>query len=170
MNRVLKIYDLLIAALAVIAGASIVVITGFVVVDVLVRAAGWSPPSITSALVEYVLLYFALFSAPYLVRKKGHVVIDALVTRISGTPRIVIEKFAYTLSIATSLLFAWISLQLLLESIESGRFDERSIDIPMWLLYAPMPIGFFCVATEFARYLFGIDQFYQERTELKDSV
>ncbi|MCC2096086.1 MAG: TRAP transporter small permease [Hyphomicrobiales bacterium] len=170
MGLLAKLYDGLIAVLAILAGASVVVITIAVVVDVLMRAAGWSPPAVTSALVEYLLLYFALFAAPYLVRKKAHVVIDALVTRLPDGARIVVEKFAYLISIVMALVFAYISLQLLLDSLDSGRFDERSVDIPMWLLYAPMPIGFFCVASEFARYLFGVDRFYQERTEVKDSV
>lgn len=166
----IKLYDGLIAALAVFAGASVVLITVAVVLDVLMRAAGWSPPAVTSALVEYLLLYFALFAAPYLVRKKAHVVIDALVTRIPGKARTIVEKLAYIISIVTALVFAYISLRLLLDSIDSGRFDERSVDIPMWLLYAPMPLGFLCVASEFLRYLTGVDRFYRERTEVKDSV
>ena len=160
----------MITALAGLAGVAIITITCAVVYDVLARAAGLDPPAVTSSLVEYLLLYFAMFSAPYLVRKKGHVVIDALVTRLSGAVRVFVEKFAYVISVVTALLFVYFSSGLLLGSLASGRFDERSVDIPMWLLYLPMPIGFFFVACEFARYLSGFDTFYLERTEVKDSV
>ncbi|MGE3246854.1 MAG: TRAP transporter small permease [Beijerinckiaceae bacterium] len=170
MPAVSRLYDHLVNALAVIAGAGVVVITFAVVYDVLVRSFGVSPPAVTSALVEYLLLYFAMFSAPYLVRKKGHVVIDAFVTRLPYPLRTWVEKFAYLLAVVTAIVFVWFSGGLLLDSLQSGRFDERSVDIPMWLLYAPMPVGFFCVAIEFLRCLFGYDGIYQERTELRDSV
>jgi C4-dicarboxylate transporter DctQ subunit len=170
MRWIARLHDGLIVLLAGLAGAGVLVMTVIVVADVLVRAAGFRPPSFTSATVEYLLLYFALFTAPFLARQKAHVSIDAVIARLPPRSRWVAEKAAYAVSVATCLAFASISLRLLVAAIQSGQFDERSIDIPGWLLYAPMPISFLLVAFEFMRYLLGYDRFHQDLTVVKDTV
>lgn len=157
-------------ALAVLAGAAITVAFVLVVIDVGIRTAGFRPPAYTIAVVEYLLLYFTLFAAPYLVRQKGHVYIDALTSQLPRVLRFIVEKFAYMVCIISALTFAYIGWGLSIEAIDSGLFEERSIDIPIWLLYIPMPGAFFLVATEFLRYLVGIDTMYVDRTEAQDSV
>ncbi len=161
---------MLIVALAVLAGATIALAFFLIVIDVAIRAVGWRPPAYTSAVVEYILLYYTLLAAPYLVRQKAHVYIDALVSHLSPRPRWLLEKIVYAICIATSLVFAIIGLQLSIEAFESGLFDERSIDIPTWLLYVPMAIAFPLVAIEFGRYLIGLDSMYLDRTEVVDNL
>jgi C4-dicarboxylate transporter, DctQ subunit len=170
LKSLIRAYDPLIAALAVLAGATIAVAFVLIVVDVLIRSARFNPPPFTIATVEYLLLYFTLFAAPWLVRQKGHVYVDALLTRLSGKPRRAIEKLVYFLCVLGPLVFAGFATQLLVEAFRSGLFEERAIDIPLWLLYAPMPIGFGLVAVEFARFLFGVDTLYVDRTKVRDSV
>jgi TRAP-type C4-dicarboxylate transport system permease small subunit len=170
VRHLVAVYNRLIVALAVLAGATIVLAFVLVIVDVGVRTAGFKPPAYTSAVVEYALLYFALLAAPYLVRRKSHVYIDALTSRLPGMARFVVEKLAYSVCIVTSLIFAYIGWELAAEAFAAGLFDERSIDIPYWLLYLPMPGSFALVAVEFARYLAGVDTMYADRTEVQDSV
>lgn len=170
MKLIARAYDGVVHLLALLAGLTVIVMTVSVTYDVLVRAAGFQPPAYTSALVEYLLLYFALFSAPYLTRQKAHVSIDAILSRFPALVRAILERMAYLICVATCLLFTFISTRLLIGAWQTGLFDERAIDIPTWLLYAPMPISFFLVATEFARYLFGYDRFYLDRSTVQDSV
>lgn len=170
MRAFLRLYDRVISALAVLAGAGIAFAVTLDIYDVAVRALGMRPPGFTVATIEYVLLYFTLCAAPYLVRKKGHVYIDALTSRLPVRLRWIVDRFAYLASIVTCLLFAYISFGLLVDAFRSGLFDERSIDIPMWLLYLPMPPAFFLAACEFGRYFFGVDTFYAERTKAQDSA
>lgn len=170
MRAFLRLYDGVISALAVLAGAGIAFAVLLDVYDVAVRAFGMRPPGFTVATIEYVLLYFTLCAAPYLVRKKGHVYIDALTSRFPRKLRWVVDRLAYLASIATCLLFAYISFGLFVDAFKSGLFDERSIDIPMWLLYLPMPPAFFLAACEFGRYLVGVDTYYADRTKAPDSA
>lgn len=170
MKVVIRAYDALIAGLAVLAGAAIAVAFLLIVVDVGMRATGFRPPAFTIATVEYLLLYFTLLAAPWLVREKGHVYVDALISRLPMGLRHVLEKAVYFLCVAVPLIFAYYAALLFLDAVQSGLFEERAIDIPLWLLYAPMPIGFGLVAVEFARLLFGADTLYQDRTKVRDSV
>jgi C4-dicarboxylate transporter, DctQ subunit len=157
-------------ALAVVAGAMIGLAFVLIVVDVGVRAVGLQPPAFTSAAVEYILLYFTLFAAPYLTRRKAHVCVDALIAHLRGRVRWLLEKFVYVVCIATCLIFAYIGFGLTLDAIRSGGFEERSIDVPLWINYAPMAPAFLLVAIEFGRYLVGVDTLYIDRTEVQDSV
>ena len=161
MRAVKSAYDLLIVALAYIAGATIVLAFVLIVVDVTIRTVGRQPPAFTSAVVEYVLLYFTLFAAPYLVRQKGHVFVDALISRLSGRPRWVVEKLVYLICVVTSLAFTVIGFKLGYEAIESGTIEERSIDVPSWVDYWAVGPIFLLVAIEFARFLVGVDSMYR---------
>jgi C4-dicarboxylate transporter, DctQ subunit len=161
LRAIKSAYDLLIVALAYIAGATIVLAFVLIVVDVTIRTIGQRPPALTSAVVEYVLLYFTLFAAPYLVREKGHVFVDALISRLSGRPRWIVEKLVYLICVVTALAFAVIGFKLAVEAIESGTIEERSIDVPSWVDYWAVGPIFLLVAIEFGRYLIGRDSMYR---------
>ena len=141
-----------------------------IVVDVLMRLVGLSPPAFTITIVEYILLYFTMFAAPWLVRVKGHVFVDALTQLMPGRVQTVLAKFVYLISICSTLTFSYISFGLLVEAIVTGNLDVRGVFMPAWLLFAPMPLCFLLVAAEFLRYLIGIDDMYGSRTDAKESV
>jgi C4-dicarboxylate transporter, DctQ subunit len=167
---VIRAYNALLVALAVLAGATIALAFVLIVIDVSMRATGFSPPAYTSAVVEYILLYFTLLSAPYLARKKGHVYVDAITSRLPAGPRWVANKFAYLVCVITSLIFAYIGFKLAFEAFQSGSIEERSIDVPSWVDYSPVGPVFLILAIEFGRYLIGIDTMYADRTQAQDSL
>ena len=160
MTFLVKAYDRLIVALACFAGATVVVSCGLIVFDIAVRTLGFSPPVYTIAVVEYLLLYFTVAAAPYLVRQKEHVFIDILIVRMPGRLRLVLEKLIYLICVAASLTIAWVSLDLVVDAFRSGAQEIRGIDFPQWIVYLPLPPGFLLVAVEFARYLAGRDTLY----------
>ena len=170
LQGIIKGYNYLVNGLA--AGAAIAVSIAFVliVVDVLMRLAGLSPPAFTITFVEYILLYFTMFSAPWLVRMKGHVFIDAVTQLLPDGAKFVLAKIVYFLSICSALTFSYISLTLLVDAIQSQNLDVRGVDMPEWLLLAPMPPCFLLVAAEFFRYLIGIDDMYGSRSDVKESA
>lgn len=170
MKTIASAYNRLIMGLAVLSGAAVVLAFVMIVVDVTIRTAGLRPPGYTIAVVEYSLLYITMFAAPYLVRRKGHVYIDALSSRLPPRVQWAVNKLAYAISIVASLVFAWYAVQLLREAIVTGRLEERGVDMPLWILYLPIPIGFALVAVELARYLVGIDSMYSDRLQTRDSM
>jgi len=170
VRAVIGAYNRLIVALAILAGAAVALAFVLIVMDVSLRAAGQRPPAFTSAVVEYILLYFTLFAAPYLVRQKGHVSIDAVLSRLTGRPRWVAEKLAYLVCVVTCAVFAVVGFRLALEAIVAGSIEERSIDVPSWVDYSPVGPIFLLVAIEFTRYLVGFDSLYRDRTTRSDSL
>jgi C4-dicarboxylate transporter DctQ subunit len=161
-DRQLKVVN----SFVVTAGVLILIGIGLVIVDVSIRALGMRPPGFTVAAVEYILLYFVLLSAPYLVRIKGHVLTDMVFQRLPQSIRWWVEKFIYVLCIVISLIFAGVGGLLFYEALLLGYMDERSIDIPYWLLYVLFPSCFLLIALEFSRYLLGADSLYAGELQL----
>ncbi len=167
LKRITQLYDWLLKACVVLAGMLIAIGIVLVIVDVIMRATGFKPPGFTVAFVEYILLYFVLLAAPYLVREKGHVFTDMAVGRLPAGPRRIVEKLVYVLCIAVSLVFAYMGAVLFEEGWRFGFVDERSVDIPYWALYVLFPLCFTMIAIEFARYLFGTDSMYARKQSLE---
>jgi len=170
VSGIVKAYNCLLNGLAVCAG--IVIFSAFlmIVFDVSIRIMGFSPPAFTIAVVEYILLYFTMFGAPWLVRQKGHVFIDAVTQFLPPLIKMIVAKIVYAICIVSSLIFCYFSFGLLVEAIRNGTLDVRGVDLPQWALFAPMPLCFFLVAVEFSRYLIGIDDMYGDRTDVRESM
>lgn len=158
-------------ALAWAASAVIPCLFTMIVIDVSLRTVGVTPPLFTSSVVEYALLYIAMFSAPWLVREKGHVAIEALVSTLPPAVRLRLARVVYVVCALAALLFAWFALGLFLETARSGQLDVRGVDMPYWAQFLPMIIGFLLVFLEFAMYVAGRRHYYSyDLGEVKDGV
>jgi C4-dicarboxylate transporter DctQ subunit len=160
----------MILGLAVPAGLTVAMILVLIVADVTVRVLGFPSPRFTIGVVEYALVYFTALTAPYLVRVRGHVFIEVIIGRLEGRRRRIVEVAVYLICIAATAAFAWVSVGLFFEVVNSGDIDIRGIDIPAWVIVAPLPICYLLVAVEFARFLFGRESMYGVRQSLEDTL
>ena len=170
MQAIAKAHEWLINALKTVSCVIVFAIFVLIVMDVLLPLAGLQPWEGTLGVVEYGLLWFTILAAPWLARIKGHVFIDAINELLSPNVRRYTSKLAYLVAITGSLLLAYYSLELAIESYVDEAIDERSIELELWWIYAPMPLGFFLVAVEFIRYLIGLDDMYGNRTDVKEGM
>ena len=170
MNIIYKGYNFILLALAT--GAGIVIFSSFamIVIDVSIRIVGLKPPLFTMAVVEYGLLWFTMLAAPWLVRIKGHVFIDAVTQFLPPNVKKVVAKIVYSICIVSSTIYCIHTYQLFQNAWVRELLDLRSIEMPEWLIYLPMPVCFFLVAIEFARFLIGIDDMYDKNIEEREGV
>jgi len=160
-----------VTALAYVACAVIPCLFTMIVIDVSIRMMGYNPPLFTSSVVEYALLYIAMFAAPWLVREKGHVSIEAVITQLPAPMQRFLAKFVYLVCMLASILFSYFSWQLLLDAWESGQIDMRGVDMPYWAQFFPMFIGFVFISLEFLMYLIGRRHYYSyDLGDVKDGV
>lgn len=161
----------LVGALVWVACALVPCIFTMIVIDVSIRTIGYTPPLFTSSIVEYALLYIAMCSAPWLVRQKGHVAIEALVSALPAAVREPLAKVVYAVCCVIAMYFAWLSIELFLEAWRSGNLDVRGIDMPYWTQFLPMPFGYGLVSLEFLMFFLGLRHYYSyDLGEVKDSV
>ena len=142
-----------------------------ITVDVSIRTLGYRPPLFTSSVVEYALLYLAMCSAPWLVRERGHVVIEALVAAMPDAVRQPLAKIVYLICALASFLFAYLCWGIFADYWVGGELDVRGVDMPYWLQFLPLPVCFALVGLEFIMYLIGLRSYYSyDLGDVKDSV
>jgi len=163
MSFIANAYNKLITGLAGVGGLLLALIFVGIIVDVTFRTIGFNSLQWYSAVAEYSLFFCTMFGAPYLVRHKGHVVVESLRMAMSPLLQMILAKLVYAVCILLSLLFVYYGLIETIDAINTGEQDLRSIDMPKWLLMIPFPLGFSLVAIEFGRYLLGFDSYYSEK-------
>lgn len=149
----IRTYDRLIIGLAGLGAASLVFITLAIIIDVILRNTGFRPFQWTSAVVEYTLLFSTMAAAPWLVRTGGHVAIGSFVEAMPDSIRKLIGRLVLVLCILALGLLSWRAAAVGLQMVESNAVDMRSINIPSWLLYAMLSVGFGLMMLEFLRLL-----------------
>lgn len=165
-----RAYDGLISGLAVAAGLMLVVIFVGIIADVAIRTVGYNALQWYSAVAEYCLLFSTMLAAPWLVRLRGHVVVESLTMAMPPTVRRAMAKAVYVLCIGLSLLFVHYGFVEMAAAFDAGELDLRSIDMPKWILFVPFPLGFTLVAVEFGRYLLGYGSYYTGKVGSSESL
>ena len=160
MQLLSRAYDGLIVGLAILAGLMLVVIFVGIIADVAIRTLGYNALQWYSAIAEYCLLFSTMLAAPWLVRLRGHVVVESLTMAMPPRVRWAMAKAVYVLCIVLSLLFVYYGFVEMQLTLSTGELDLRSIDMPKWILFLPFPVGFTLVAIEFGRYLLGFGSYY----------
>ena len=170
MQSIFKGYNAILNGMAVLAGILIFLSFVMIVVDVTMRIVGFIPPAFTISVVEYILLWFTMLAAPWLVRIKGHVFIDAVTQFMPAAVKKVIAKVVYAICTVAASIYCVHAAGLVMVAWQDSMVDVRSVDMPLWTLYFPMPICLLFVAIEFARYLIGIDDMYNQSIDERGSV
>ena len=165
----IRLYDRLIVGLATIAGLLIAAVCLLIVYDVITRNLGMQPPASTVALTEYAMLYFTMAAAPYLVRIKGHIVVEIVYQHISPAGRRMLDRFILVLCMLVALIVSALAWVLLVEALQRGEIEVRSLDAPRWILFAPLAAGFALMATEFLRLLLKSDSVFVSAADQRES-
>lgn len=147
----IRAYDRLIDGLAMLSGLMIAGVCLLIVYDVIARNLGLQPPASTVALTEYALLYFTMAAAPWLVRTRGHIVVEILHSRLSLSSKRAVDRFILLICLLVSSTVCVLASLLMLEALARGEVEIRSLEMPRALLFAPITVGFGLMATEFLR-------------------
>lgn len=153
MSIIGRAYTALINGLATLGGLIIAGVCLLIVYDVVARNIGLQPPASTVALTEYALLYFTMLAAPWLVRVRGHIVVEIVHGRLRGIAKLIADKLILLVCIVVAISICALAAVLAFEAWQRGEVEIRSLDMPRWLLFAPLAIGFGLMATEFLRLL-----------------
>lgn len=155
-------------AMAALCCVLLAAVAAAIVYDVTLRAFRVQPPIFTSSFTEYVLLYTTMLGAPYLVRKKGHILVEALIANVPTRVRAVMAMFVYLVCTLLSAALAYYGARLAWQGIATGDMEYRSFDMPRWILDVTLPLGFGFSTIEFLRFLAGVDTMFMVKAQDKD--
>ena len=160
MGNFFKLVGWLSLALASLVKLILAAIVIEVVSDVVLRNLNYRPISWGVSATEYGLLYSAFLPMPWLVHTKGHVFVEFLRRALPQGGRLILEKLVYALCIALCLYLTWYAFGAFLGALKTGAYETKTFDMPKWLIFLPISVGFFLSALEWTRYILGHDSLY----------
>jgi TRAP-type C4-dicarboxylate transport system permease small subunit len=155
-------------AMAALCCVLLAVVVAAIVYDVSLRTLKFQPPNFTVSFSEYVLLYTTMLGAPYMVRKKGHILVEAVIENVPPRLHAAMAKLVYLVCTVLSAALAYYGARIAWQAYATGDMEYRSFDMPRWILDVTLPLGFGFCAIEFSRYLVGADTLYRRTAQDKD--
>ena len=140
---------------AFLMAAMMVVIT----LDVILRNLGYQSSAHFFTFTEYALLIVPCLGAPWLAREKGHIYVEILLLSLRPRLRSAMTVLIGLLCITVCLVIAWYGFDVTLRDYLQNEKDVRSMDFPRWMVIGFIPLSFFMMAIEFARFLWRRENF-----------
>jgi len=140
---------------AFLMAAMMVVIT----LDVILRNLGYQSSAHFFTFTEYALLIVPCLGAPWLAREKGHIYVEILLLSLRPRLRSAMTVLIGLLCITVWLVIAWYGFDVTLRDYLQNEKDVRSMDFPRWMVIGFIPLSFFMMAIEFARFLWKRENF-----------
>lgn len=149
MQLLSEAYGRLLDALLLAACFLLLGITILIGLDVLLRNIGLGgiPPS--NELSEDALYLITILAAPGLLRRGQHIRIDILLRAIPPRIAWACEWIGDAVGIVCCLYFFWYGLRVTVASYSAGAISIKTLVMPEWWIFVPMPLCFLLVAIEF---------------------
>ena len=149
MERLANIYGRLLDAMLVGTCGLLLAITFLIGLDVLLRNVGLGgiPPS--NELSEHALYLITILAAPALLRRGQHIRIDIVLRMLPLRIGWLLEWVGDMVGLVCSLLFVAFAVKVMLASYAAGSLSIKTLVMPEWWIYVPMPFCFLMLAVEF---------------------
>ena len=149
MELLSQYYGRLLDALLLAACILLLAMTFLIGLDVLLRNIGAGGIAASNELSEDALYLITILAAPGLLRRGQHIRIDIVLRVLPPKTAWCLEWFGDAVGILCSLLFVWYGARVVAPSYVSGSVSIKTLIMPEWWLFAPMPACFLLVALEF---------------------
>lgn len=149
MQRLADLYGRLLDAMLGVTCALLLAMTFLIGLDVFLRNAGLGgiPPS--NELSEYALYLMTILAAPALLRRGQHIRIDILLRMLPLRIGWYLEWVGDVVGFVCSLLFVAFAMKVTVASYAAGSVSIKTIVMPEWWIFVPMPFCFLMLAAEF---------------------
>jgi TRAP-type C4-dicarboxylate transport system permease small subunit len=149
MERLSLLYGRLLDGMGLIACFILLAITFMIGLDVLLRNVGLGgvPPS--NELSEYGLYLTTILAAPGLLRRGQHIRIDIVLRALPPKVAWSLEWVGDIVGLICALFFVWYGVRVTMASYLAGSLSIKTLILPEWWIFAPMPVCFLMVAVEF---------------------
>jgi len=164
MSVIYKVYNYFLQGCALLAGLLLITMILLVISNIIGRSTGLYSQVWTIPVTDYCMQFMVMLAAPAILRRKGHIFMEVLQRYLSGKLRTVVERFVYFICLVVCVGVTWLAGGEAFQSFMQHTFDTRAIDIPAWILYFSLVLGFGLMAIEFAR-LFLITETMFEDSE-----
>lgn len=151
-------FDLFLNLLGIIAAGLLAFMFLSIIYDVTTRNLRVFTVTWVVALTEYGLLYVTVLGAPWLLRERGHVAMEALRSMARPALALRLEKVVLFLCLAACLTAAYLSWPVIERNM--GMTDVRARFIPRWAMFAPILLAFALCSMQFVRFMLSSGSFF----------
>lgn len=146
-------YRAVIHAFAYAAALTIGAVAVLVTLDVVLRNIGLGTIAWVVEVSEYSLPLATFLVAPWLLHKNEHVRLDVMLVLVPPRISRALARCADTAGILICAVFVWYGVKLVFDSAHLDSMVVKTLSIPEWWQYAPVPVCFLLLAVEFLRRL-----------------
>jgi C4-dicarboxylate transporter, DctQ subunit len=150
VKRLAAVYDGFLAVLAAASALAFGAAAFFIAYEVTTRWLGFRPPSWPQAVSEFTMLYATVLAAPWVLRQGSHIQVNTLAAVLPPRIRSLLGRVLCFIGMVVCLVVAWYALRV---TLTAQGLEIRSFEMPKWVVYAPLPLGFALLAVEFARHM-----------------
>ena len=151
LSPLVKAYDALITAFAVLAGVMILLATAIVCADVILRAVSKHSLPWAFEVTEFLLVYIPLLTFPWLARRQEHIIIDVFTGLLPLRVAYVLRIVVLLVAVGTCVWVAYWGAHATLTAYERNIINAGLVAFPRWALLISIPVGFGLGAIEFLR-------------------
>lgn len=171
LRKLGSVFDWFVDWLAYLTGAIFIFIMIAVTVDVSSRKLFGVPIQWVDEVTGYLLLYVTFLGATWLLKREGHVSVDVVVERLNQRTRLWLNMIISILIGALCLIMACSGVFATLDVYRRGVFTVTILEVPLALLVAVIPLGFFLLFIQFLRRAYWYREILQGRRKaLKERV
>jgi TRAP-type C4-dicarboxylate transport system permease small subunit len=134
-----------------LSGLLLMLVTLFVSWAVVIRYLNYKPPVWVIQYTEYALLWITFLGTGWLLREKGHIRIDTLVSRLNPTAARWLEIFNDIVGLAVAVVIFWVGSTNTVDLYARGIADVKAVTLPMYALFAVIPFGGLMLLIQFVR-------------------
>ncbi len=131
---------------ATLAAAAFFVIGFIVCYEVVLRYVFLSPSRWVEEVAQILQVYAVFLAAAWLTVRREHIHITAITARLDRSARLWLDRVALAAAATVSIIGAWTGADLIAFSVQTGQRTDTTLELPMWLVQAPVPVGLGLVA------------------------
>lgn len=146
-----RAYHLLMDACGLASALVIGVVVLLVTYDVVARNIGLGGLPWAVEVSEYSLSLATFLAAPWLLYKNEHVRVDMLLTLLPGGVARQIDRAADVVGLGVCVVFVWYGMKVIADSMQLGSMIIKTLVIPEWWTFIPVPVCFALLGVEFVR-------------------
>jgi TRAP-type C4-dicarboxylate transport system permease small subunit len=149
MQRLSELYGRLLDGMLAVACVLLLAMTFLTGFDVLLRniGAGGIPPS--NELSEYGLYLTTILAAPGVLRRGQHIRIDIFLRVMPPRLAWYFEWIGDVVGLVCCIYFVWYGARVTWASYAADAVSIKTLVLPEWWIFAPMPVCFLMIAIEF---------------------
>lgn len=148
-----RLLDKILTGMAVLAGLLLLFMTFSISYSIFTRALSFQSPVWTVQFNEYSLLWMTFLGSAWVLRRRKHVAVDVITSRLGPAGRRIAEVVHSLLGTALCGVLCCFSALMTLNFFQRGVTDVQAVDMPKYLVLIVIPAGFLVLTAQFFRFL-----------------